>query len=112
MRTCRPCTNSFTMYLVCCHNFLNFGHPLTVNVQNNILGPKRKKINTQTCSFLLFIEFSCADPGPVAGSTTSLLDKAIRYQCNTGYFLASGTSYRSCKDDGTWTGQAPVCKSM
>ena len=60
----------------------------------------------------MFSEYSCVRPGNIADSTSSHIGNGVSYQCNPGFYMASGTSYRSCKDDGTWTGQAPVCKSI
>lgn len=33
---------------------------------------------------------------------------SVEFNCNIGYKL-NGSAIRTCQDDGTWSGQQPVC---
>ena len=35
----------------------------------------------------------------------------VEYSCHSHYVMVSGNSTRECLANGTWSGQAPVCKS-
>ncbi|CAG2239338.1 CSMD [Mytilus edulis] len=62
------------------------------------------------------IKVTCASPSSVAFATISsqtgskYLD-TIRYICNTGYELTSGSMVRTCKADKTWD-ESPVCSKV
>ncbi|XP_072107222.1 CUB and sushi domain-containing protein 1a [Mobula birostris] len=57
----------------------------------------------------------CGDPGiPVHGSRLGdefKIRSLLRFNCEAGYILR-GSSERSCKPDGSWSGIQPVCEAV
>ncbi|XP_072912857.1 CUB and sushi domain-containing protein 1-like [Hemitrygon akajei] len=57
----------------------------------------------------------CGDPGiPVHGSRLGdefKIRSLLRFNCEAGYILR-GSSERSCKPDGSWSGVQPVCEAV
>ena len=58
---------------------------------------------------------NCGDPGtPRNGKRSGIkftYGETVRFECNRGYELI-GSKERKCEEDGIWTGNQPVCKSM
>ena len=64
---------------------------------------------------------SCDRPPAVADSTfvssnsantdlvTFSINEELTYSCKTDYYIASGNQKRTCQEDKTWSGSAPVC---
>jgi len=44
--------------------------------------------------------------------TGNRLDDIVRHICEDGYFLIDGDLSQTCQENNTWSGQAPICKSM
>ncbi len=42
--------------------------------------------------------------------TTTTYNSMAEYACNTGYNL-NGSSIRTCREDGEWSGNQPTCQS-
>lgn len=63
--------------------------------------------------YIYIAPLSCGSPD-VQQNTTLIgrnfsIGSQISYQCPTGHSLI-GDAERKCRDDGTWSGKAPVCK--
>ncbi|CAH1789735.1 unnamed protein product, partial [Owenia fusiformis] len=56
----------------------------------------------------------CQDPGIPDNSVRTgddfVFGAIVSYACMDDYFLASGYTERECKEDGVWSGEAPVCE--
>ena len=48
---------------------------------------------------------------PTSPSTLHNFDVNITYTCATGYNHSSGDLFRTCQNNGQWTGTAPTCTS-
>ena len=46
-----------------------------------------------------------------ASSDPYHFNDVVKFVCNTGYQLVSGDLSRTCRSDGTWSGDPAVCKS-
>ena len=42
---------------------------------------------------------------------TTIYNSTVQFVCDVGYNLTSGSSVRTCRADGTWSGQPPHCDS-
>ncbi len=65
--------------------------------------------------FLYTVAVDCgslSDPGngTVNAPTTTFMNTAATYNCNTGYNL-TGDMTRTCQANVTWSGTAPTCES-
>ncbi|XP_074636588.1 uncharacterized protein LOC141894732 [Acropora palmata] len=57
----------------------------------------------------------CGDPGTPSNGrklgVTYSLNSKVNFNCDLGYEL-SGSEERKCQQNGTWTGQQPMCKGV
>ena len=44
------------------------------------------------------------------GNSPRSVDTVATYTCDTGYTLNGGTTTRTCRSDGMWSGSAPNCQ--
>ncbi len=62
------------------------------------------------------ISFLAIDCGPLTSPTNGIVrvpgtqfGNSARYSCSFGFIL-EGEAFRACTIDGTWSGEAPVCR--
>ena len=60
-----------------------------------------------TCPALTVPNAQIQDPS----SDPYQFNDVVKFVCNTGYQLVSGDLSRTCRSDGTWSGDPAVCKS-
>ena len=69
---------------------------------------------TETIIIICPLAITCETLQPPQSGTVSVTGSTpgatARYSCNNGFLLA-GLKDRVCQEDGTYTGQAPVCQS-
>ena len=66
------------------------------------------------CCFF-FIVVTCASNDFSHSSNSSAVaqyNTIVTYTCETGYEITGGYLNRTCKANGTWSGDAPVCSSQ
>lgn len=66
--------------------------------------------------FNLVIVVTCDHPPPVENTTETSTVQAeydyltdITYECVLAYNYSGGNLVQTCQEDGTWSGQSPIC---
>ena len=64
--------------------------------------------------YLFIAAKNCGNPGNIVNGTKSGISyyypDTVTYSCNNGFQKISGDAIRTCQDDGSWSGTAPVCE--
>ncbi|KAG8201383.1 hypothetical protein JTE90_016858 [Oedothorax gibbosus] len=90
---------------VCNEGFKIVGTPTRYCSPKGHWLPKAPVCEAIICPFLSEIQ-----NGKVISSERHL-HAVVRYECEK-YFNLSGNAERTCQEDGTWTGDVPVCKEI
>ena len=116
-----------SLKIICCIN-IYFYRPIAIAVQHVIFFWIRIILSRHMPCYLLSssiymthcILIDCPD-APYNSSTTDLdtrtrkqyyfIGDNITYKCKSNHSLVSGNLTRTCLDNGSWSGEQPVCKS-
>ncbi len=62
---------------------------------------------------MVFTVVTCGDPGDILhankSSNSSVYQETVTYTCHNGYHHSGGDLFRTCMQDGSFNGTAPIC---
>ena len=63
--------------------------------------------------FLYQLSGSCGTPRSLSNGqrsySSTIVGSRVTYTCDPGYLRTAGSSSRTCKSDGQWSGSHPIC---